>query len=325
MTTVDMTAANMTWQQRLEIAFDPLQSTVGRWVSAVSAVLVVAFCSIYVVETYPVSPQVRTWLDITDTAILVLFSIEYCLRFLAAKSKLAFVWNWYSAIDLLSILPLWLGFFDFRVIKFIRLLEGFRILRLARYFQSAPWESNNGRADRIIIARIIFTLFAIIFVYAGLIYEMEHAINPATFRTFLDAFYFSVVTMTTVGYGDVTPVSDGGRLFTVLMILTGIALVPWQIGDLIQRLARSRAPLEAACNQCGLAFHEADAVFCRRCGAVLNLRSDKTAVEMNETDMERAGMDVADVDMADVDMADVDVEDADMTDTEISDSTASSL
>ena len=244
------------------------------------AVLVVAFCSIYVVETYPISEKVRTWLDIADTVILLLFSIEYGLRFLAAESKTAFVFNWYSAVDLLSILPLWLGFFDFRVVKFIRLLEGFRILRLARYFQSDRWNDNSERADRVIIARIIFTLFAIVFVYAGLIYEMEHAINPATFRTFLDAFYFSVVTMTTVGYGDVTPVSDGGRLFTVLMILTGIALVPWQIGDLIQRLVRSRAPLESACKQCGLAFHEADAVFCRRCGAVLNRGADSIAEEM---------------------------------------------
>ena len=281
----------MSWHQRLAMVFDPMNSALGRWVNVGLAVLIIAFCAIFVVETYPVSERLRYWLDIADTAILVLFSIEYLLRFLAAESKPAFVVNWYSAIDLIAILPLWLGFFDLSFVRFIRLLEGFRILRLARYFKTDRWEADERRADKIIIARIIFTLFAIVFVYAGLIYEMEHAVNPGTFRTFLDAFYFSVVTMTTVGYGDVTPVSDGGRLFTVLMILTGIALIPWQIGDLIQRLARSRAPLETACLQCGLAFHEADAVFCRRCGAVLNrggeLKSTENLEVAEKTDGKR--------------------------------------
>ncbi|MGK7912739.1 MAG: ion transporter [Synechococcus sp.] len=264
-----MTTPDMTWQQRLALAFDPFDGAIGRWINIGLALLVVVFCAIYVVGTYPISSPVRAWLDMADTAILVVFSFEYGLRWLAAPSKSTFVLNWYSAIDLLSILPLWLGIFDIRVVKFVRLLKGFRVLRLARYFQTDRRETNPIRADKIIIARIIFTLFTIVFVYAGLIYEIEHASNPTTFRTFLDAFYFSVVTMTTVGYGDVTPVSDGGRLLTVLMILTGIALVPWQVGDLIKRLVRSQASIEIPCSHCGLAFHEADSMFCRRCGTRL--------------------------------------------------------
>lgn len=271
----------MNWQQRLAIAFDPVESVLGRWINTLLVLLIVGFCTIYVVETYPISDQMHRRLDLADNCILAIFSIEYLLRFLAAKSKLAFVWNWYSAIDLISILPLWFGLFDLGFVRFLRLLEGVRVLRLARYFKSDRWITDPDGADKIIIARIIFTLFAIVFVYAGLIYEMEHAVNPQTFRTFLDAFYFSVVTMTTVGYGDVTPISDGGRLFTVLMILTGIALVPWQIGDLIRRLLRSRAPVETACQQCGLAFHEADAVFCRRCGTVLN-QSGEVSTQMGD-------------------------------------------
>ena len=126
----------MSWQHRLAIAFDPIDSAVGRWINVVLAVMILAFCGIFVVETYPISDRVRYWLDIADTVILVLFSVEYILRFLAAESKSAFAVNWYSAIDLIAILPLWLGFFDLSFVRFIRLLKGFRILRLARYFKT---------------------------------------------------------------------------------------------------------------------------------------------------------------------------------------------
>ncbi|MCZ2201256.1 MAG: potassium channel family protein, partial [Cylindrospermopsis raciborskii PAMP2012] len=123
--------------------------------------------------------------------------------------------------------------------------------------------------DSVIFARILFTLFAIIFVYSGLIYQVEHPINPERFSTFLDAFYFSVVTMTTVGFGDVTPVSEWGRLLTVFMILTGVALIPWQVGDLIKRFLKTSNQVENTCSSCGLAFHDGDALFCKRCGAKL--------------------------------------------------------
>ncbi|MEM9566821.1 MAG: ion channel, partial [Cyanobacteria bacterium P01_E01_bin.34] len=94
-------------------------------------------------------------------------------------------------------------------------------------------------------------------------------------------------TMTTVGYGDLTPVSEGGRLLTVLMILTGIALVPWQVGDLIQRLVRSQTSREIACNHCGLAFHEADAAFCRRCGTSLKQEAGAAAIDLTNNAIDR--------------------------------------
>ena len=267
-------AGSTDWQRQLAIALDPLQSSTGKVFNAGVAVLVVVFAAIFVAETYQLPDLVLQWLDRLDTAILVLFSCEYGLRFLAAENKRHYVFSLYSAIDLLAILPLWLGVLDVRFIRFVRLVEGFRVLRLARFFGDIPTGNGDRHEDRVIIARIIFTLFSIIFVYSGLIFEMEHSVSPNEFRTFLDAFYFSVVTMTTVGFGDVTPVSDGGRLFTVLMILTGIALIPWQLSDLIQRILKSRAPVETTCSGCGLAFHEADAAFCRRCGVQLTQASE---------------------------------------------------
>lgn len=153
-------------------------------------------------------------------------------------------------------------------ISFIRLLRWFRILRLIRFINKKNLFGISTE-DGLISVRILFTLFAIIFVYSGLIYQVEHPVNSENFATFLDAFYFSIVTMTTVGFGDVTPISELGRLLTVLMIVTGIALIPWQVGDLIKRLVKTANQVETVCPGCGLPFHDTDAKFCKICGTKL--------------------------------------------------------
>ena len=115
----------------------------------------------------------------------------------------------------------------------------------------------------------MFTLFSIIFIYSGAIYQAEHERNPESFATFLDAVYFAVVTMTTVGFGDLTPTTEAGRGLTIAMILTGIALIPTQVGNLIAQFTKVKNSVRIACENCDLLGHEADAQFCRRCGEAL--------------------------------------------------------
>ena len=154
-------------------------------------------------------------------------------------------------------------------VSFIRLLRWFRILRLIRFLEGRSLFGRISNEDSAIFARILFTVFAIIFIYSGLIYQVEHSANPEVFSTFLDAVYFSVVTMTTVGFGDVVPISEVGRLLTVLMILTGIALIPWQLGDLIRQLVKTTNQVGTRCPTCTLSFHDVDAQFCKICGTRL--------------------------------------------------------
>jgi len=238
----------------------------SRWVNLLVAALVFCSSTFFVVETYPVPPEVRLGLERVDRLILGLFVVEYLLRLAAAPQKLRYVFSLYSLIDLLAILPFFAGLTD---IRFIRLLRWFRILRLLRLVEGKTLFGQVISADSRILLRIFFTLFAIVFVYSGLIYQVEHPVNPGAFATFLDAFYFSVVTMTTVGFGDLTPTSELGRLLTVLMILTGIALIPWQVGELIKQLVKSGNSVQWACPGCGLSQHDGDAQFCKRCGTLL--------------------------------------------------------
>jgi voltage-gated potassium channel len=129
--------------------------------------------------------------------------------------------------------------------------------------------------DGMVCARISFTLFTlfklvvIICIFSWLIYQFEHPVNPKNFSTCWDALYFTFVTMTTVGFGDVTPISKLGRFLTVMMILARIGLIHWEVGYLIKPVMKIATQVETVCLACGLAFHDVNAGFCKRCGAKL--------------------------------------------------------
>lgn len=256
----------MLLKKRIAFDLDNLETSTGRAINLIITGLVLLSSAIFVADTYPIPASLRDQLYVIDTTILLFFALEYVIRFWSAEHKVKYFFSIYSVIDLMAILPVFLGLVD---ISFIRILRWFRILRLIRFLEGRTLFGRISTEDGVIFARIIYTLAAIIFVYSGLIYQVEHPVNPQVFRTFLDAVYFSVVTMTTVGYGDVTPISAGGRLLTVLMILTGIALIPWQLGDLIKRFVKTVNQVEILCPTCGLSFHDADAQFCKLCSTKL--------------------------------------------------------
>lgn len=255
-------------RETFEFYLEEDRSPIGVAIDLIIMVLIFIFSTFFVLDTFPISPEIHQILALGSHIILVLFTIEYGLRLWSAENRLAYIFNLYSLIDLFSILPLWMGVFDGRLVQIFR---WFRVLRFLRFLWGDQrfyiWISPRA----VIFARTLFTLFAIVFIYSGFIYQFEHANNPEQFQTFLDSFYFSVVTMTTVGFGDIAPISSTGRLFTVLMIMTGVALVPWQVGDLIRELANPSDPRgeikpQLTCSNCNLDKHDKDALFCKRCG-----------------------------------------------------------
>jgi voltage-gated potassium channel len=254
---------------RKKVAFylEDIETPVGRTINLLITSLVLLSSIIFVAETYPIPEYIRFNFDIIDYSILILFAYEYTIRLWCAERKIKFIFSLYSIIDLLAIVPYFLGVVNF---SFLRIFRWFRILRLIRFIEGKTWFGLVTKEDTLIFARIIFTLFAIIFVYSGLIYQVEHPVNGKIFQTFLDAVYFSVVTMTTVGFGDVTPISEVGRLLTVMMILTGIALIPTQLANLIKQFIKTTNQVKTICPICGFSPHDVDAIFCKICGASLD-------------------------------------------------------
>lgn len=251
-------------RQKINFYLDDLATPIGKLINIVIAFLVLASATSFVAQTYDISEITRHRLNLLDDSILGIFVFEYFLRLLCAENRLKHLFSLYAIIDLLAILPFFLGAID---VTFIRLLRWFRILRLIRLVESKSLFANKTE-DIAILFRILFTLFAIVFIFSGFVYQIEHPNNPK-FHNFLDAFYFSIFTMTTVGYSDVMPKSDAGKLITVLMVLTGIALIPVQLSELFKRLVKTANQNEQAtttCTGCGLSLHDADAKFCKVCG-----------------------------------------------------------
>ena len=277
-------------RQKIGFYLDDLETPLGKLINIAIAGFVLASAASFVAQTFEITELVRDRLNILDDVILYIFALEFGLRFWCAEKKLPHLVSLYTIIDLLAILPLFLNASD---MAFIRLLRWFRILRLLRLVESRSLFANKTE-DIAILFKILFTLFAIIFVFSGMVYQIEHTTNPK-FANFLDAFYFSIFTMTTVGYSDVMPQSDAGKLTTVLMVLTGISLIPVQLGELFKRLIQTanqsdrpavispspeireikeireiREIKEITCSNCGLSIHDRDAQFCKACGSKLN-------------------------------------------------------
>lgn len=259
--------SSMLTRSQIGFYLEDIETPIGRTVNLTFTGLILLSSASFIAETYPLAEPVRIKLQTLDTVLLIVFAIEYLLRLWCAENKVKFIFSFFSVIDLVAILPFFLGFVN---VSFIRIFRWFRILRLIRFLELKISIFRISTEDGVIFARILFTLLAIIFVYSGLIYQVEHPANPEGFGTFLDAVYFSVVTMTTVGFGDVTPISETGRFLTILMILTGIALIPWQLGDLIKQLVKTANQVETVCTGCGWSVHDTNARFCKMCGTQLD-------------------------------------------------------
>jgi voltage-gated potassium channel len=254
-------------REKVSFYLDDIETTIGLGINLFILGLILLSSVVFIAETYSLSPQLEANLEILNTVILWIFTCEYLLRFWAAEKKNKFFFNIFSLIDLIAILPLFLGWIDFH---FLRIFRWFRLLRIIRFWQFQSKLLGIQTEDGVIIARIFLTIFSIIFIYSGLIYQVEHEINGQRFQNFFDAFYFVVVTITTVGYGDVTPLSESGRAMTLLMILTGVLFIPWQLGELIKQFVKTANLVEKDCSGCSLSIHDRDAKFCKQCGTKLN-------------------------------------------------------
>lgn len=199
-------------------------------------------------ETLPdLSSSLKSFLRYSEVIIVMLFTIEYLIRIFFSKNRLKFVFSFYGLIDLVAILPFYLAFaMDLRSLRLVRLFRLVRILKLVRY---------NSAAQRFTKALymakeelIIFTMasFVLLYLSAVGIYHFEHAVQPDVFRSIFDSLWWSVVTLTTVGYGDTYPITNGGRFFTFFVLMVGLGLVAVPTGIVASALSAVRRQQEAA-------------------------------------------------------------------------------
>jgi len=256
----------------LHLHMDNYGSSHGRIIEMSLLFLNLFAIILFVIETHDISQATRDVLRVLEISVVFVFILEYAARMWVAQHKLRHFRNVYSIIDLLSILPVLIEFINLsflRIFRILRLVRLIRILRFQRMFKEKDTILGKFTEMKLITVRILLTVFTIVFVSSGLIWAVENKVNPESLGTIWDAMYFAVVTLSTVGYGDVTAVSVWGKIITILMILSGITLIPWQLGKLVKVLVRGESKESRSCKKCGLQEHEADATFCKLCGTKL--------------------------------------------------------
>ncbi len=256
----------------LHLHLDNYGSTHGRRIEGTLFFLNFLAIVLFIIDTHSPTGIAKEILTISEIILISIFIFEYVARMWVAEHKVKHFFNIYSLIDLVAILPIMVHFANlsfFRVFRILRLFRMLRVLRFQRIFKSKNTMFGNLSDSQLIIIRIVLTLFTIVLISSGLIWTVENKINPRQFTNIWEAMYFAVVTITTVGYGDITPISWQGRTVAVLIILSGIALIPWQLGKLIKVLFFEVTKTKIQCHNCGLEDHDLDAVHCKKCGVKL--------------------------------------------------------
>ena len=234
--------------------------------------------ALFIIETHHPTGLFLTILTISEIVLISIFIIEYAVRLWVAKNKVKHFFSLYGMIDLLSILPILVHFANlsfFRIFRILRLFRMLRILRFQRIFKSKETMFGRLSDSQLIIIRLVLSVFTIVLISSGLILTVESKVNPEKVGTIWDAMYFSIVTLATVGYGDITPITPLGKIVTTLMILSGVALIPWQVGKLIKVMILEAAKTKITCPKCGLEDHDKDSFYCRLCGTKLKKRRKK--------------------------------------------------
>ncbi len=218
----------------------------GRIFDVVIQALIIISLISFSIETLPdLSEETYYFLSKIEVFIVVIFSIEYIARVIITKKKLSYVFSFYGLIDLLAILPFYLsGSVSLQTLRVLRLLRLFRILKLTRYHMALTRISKA-----LYIAKeelIIFSVITLILLYLSAvgIYHFEHEAQPENFRSIFDSLWWAVATLTTVGYGDVYPITFGGRMFTFVILMLGLGVVAVPTGIFASALASVRKDAE---------------------------------------------------------------------------------
>ncbi len=228
----------MAWQDVL----NKPETTGGRVFALFIQALIVLSLVAFSVETLPdIASSTRRWLRYFEVATVAIFTIEYLLRVLAAERPMRFIFSFFGFIDLAAILP-----FYFATGLDLRAIRGFRLLRLFRIFKLVRYSEAVARYHRaFVLSREELVLFGstsaiVVFIAAVGIYYFENPVQPDVFSSVFTSLWWAVVTLTTVGYGDMVPQTLGGRLFTLVILIVGIGLVAVPTAVLSGALAKAR-------------------------------------------------------------------------------------
>jgi len=236
------------WYELIEGGFSG--SRAAWWIAAVIVALIILNALAVVVGSDPVHfKRYFGAFHVFEAISIAVFTVEYLLRVWVApenpryegrsdwSARLRYIVSPVAVVDLIAILPAYLGLMFAIDLRYLRLLRLLRLLKLTHYFRGLGIFIDVLQTEARTLASGVFTMATMVFVAAALMYSVEHAAQPDAFGTIGESLWWAVVTMTTVGYGDVYPVTTVGRILAALIMLLGVGIVALPAGILAARFA----------------------------------------------------------------------------------------
>ena len=210
----------------------------------------------------------------TEWIITIIFTMEYIARIWSHPKPLKYIFSFYGVIDFLAIIPTYLdlifaGAMSLAVIRGLRLLRIFRIMKITRYSSEGRIIVEALKASRVKILVFLFAVVMVVLVIGTLMYLIEG--KDSGFTSIPAGIYWAIVTLTTVGFGDITPVTTLGKFIASFVMILGYGVIAVPTGIVTFEIATSIKNVREnrVCEQCGHKVHDVDAIYCKSCGEKL--------------------------------------------------------
>ena len=264
------------WRGRLHEVIYEAETPAGRAFDvALIGLILLSVLSVVLESVRSIRAEYGPALQTAEWVFTILFAVEYVLRLVSVRRPLAYATSFFGVVDLLAVIPTFLsllvpGSQYLLVIRILRLLRIFRIFKLAEHLSEADVLMRALRASRRKISVFLLTVLTMVVVIGSLLYVIEGEQNG--FTSIPLSIYWAVVTLTTVGYGDISPQTPLGQTLAAAVMIIGYGIIAVPTGIVTVEIAQAVGRKEVstqACPACAAEGHDADAAFCKYCGSRL--------------------------------------------------------
>lgn len=264
-------------RNRIHIIIDGTDTPWGKGFDILLLIMIVASVIVVMLDSVAsIQQNYGIWLHYAEWYFTILFTIEYLLRLFSTPNRLRYIFSFFGIVDFLSIIAGYLSIFFvgtqyLLVVRVLRILRIFRILKLMNYMQQAGFLVMALRSSQYKIIVFFVSVMLVVTIFGSVVYVVEGAENG--FTSIPVSIYWAIVTMTTVGYGDMSPKTPLGQTIASLIMITGYSIIAVPTGLFTAELTKTMRPQlqPISCPNCGKFGHATGANFCDRCGHDLHV------------------------------------------------------
>jgi len=263
------------WRETLFVIIFRADTPAGKWFDVVLiASIVTSVVAVMLDSIHAVSSVYGLQLYGIEWFFTILFTVEYILRLGCVRRPLKYATSFFGIVDLLAVLPTYLSFLFpgsqyLIVIRVLRVLRIFRVLKLVQYIREVNVLARAFRASSRKIIVFLFTVLTLVIIFGALMYMIEG--EEHGFTSIPRSIYWAIVTLTTVGYGDISPRTGIGQALAAMIMIIGYSIIAVPTGIVTVEISRATQERKSrtVCPACTAGTHDPDATFCKHCGTKL--------------------------------------------------------